>query len=204
MGQVKCERLASVNASNGYYNLWSTSINLLDAIQQQHESNDEPSSTKTAHNSPLSKRKDSECSSSSALSSSPTSSIDYSSCNEYTSHSSLQNQNNHHHKRNGQNLPSTKAAYAANNGYGLDFLAAVIRQTSKLNTCCSFCKNNGESEKIYTSHTMKNSKGKVTCPLLKLYKCPICGQTGDSAHTITYCKKYKLLKRENMLHELKM
>jgi hypothetical protein len=182
----------------------------LDIIQQQHESNEEPSSTKassslTVHNSPLSKRKDSECSSSSAQSSSPTSSIDYSSCNESTSHSHLQQHN--HHKRNGQNLPSAKAAFAANNGnngYGLDFLAAVIRQTSKLNTCCSFCKNNGESEKIYTSHTMKNSKGKVTCPLLKIYKCPICGQTGDSAHTITYCKKYKLLKRENMLHELKM
>ena len=153
----------------------------------QHES----SETLSIASSSPSKRKHSECSSS-TLSSSPTSSVDYSSSNE-------SNYNHQHHQRRGQDLPSTKAIAYNNNG--LDFLAAV-RKSSKLNACCSFCKNNGEAEKIYTSHTMKNSKGKVTCPLLKIYICPICGQTGDNAHTITYCKKYKLLKRENMLQGL--
>ncbi len=94
-------------------------------------------------------------------------------------------------------LPSTKAYTAFNS---LNFLAKS--NTSKLSVCCSFCKNNGEKEAIYTSHAMKNPKGKVTCPLLKIYKCPVCGMSGEDAHTITYCKKYKVLKRENMLNNL--
>jgi len=93
-------------------------------------------------------------------------------------------------------LPSTKAYTTFNN---LNFLT---KPNTKLSVCCSFCKNNGEKEAIYTSHAMKNPRGKVTCPLLKIYKCPVCGMSGEDAHTITYCKKYKVLKRENMLNNL--
>lgn len=64
---------------------------------------------------------------------------------------------------------------------------------------CSFCKNNGEPEHIWRSHSIKDVYGKVTCPLLKVYKCPACGETGQNAHTITYCKKMKTQKRNEIL-----
>lgn len=54
-------------------------------------------------------------------------------------------------------------------------------------TWCVFCKNNGESEEVYTSHVLKNSLDKVACPRLRAYICPLCGISGDNAHTIKYC-----------------
>lgn len=63
---------------------------------------------------------------------------------------------------------------------------------------CSFCRNNDEDELIYTSHQLKDSLGRVTCPILKAHSCPICGATGDLSHTLKYCpilqKKSKLQK----------
>lgn len=52
---------------------------------------------------------------------------------------------------------------------------------------CVFCRNNGESESFYTSHYLKDAEGKVTCPVLRAYTCPLCGANGDAAHTIKYC-----------------
>ena len=52
---------------------------------------------------------------------------------------------------------------------------------------CVFCRNNGESESFYTSHYLKDADGKVTCPVLRAYTCPLCGANGDGAHTIKYC-----------------
>lgn len=69
---------------------------------------------------------------------------------------------------------------------------------------CAFCKSNGETEDIYSSHMLKDFNGKITCPILKVYKCPICDASGEQAHTITYCKKFKQLKRmENIQKNLK-
>ncbi|EDV22801.1 uncharacterized protein TRIADDRAFT_9546, partial [Trichoplax adhaerens] len=52
---------------------------------------------------------------------------------------------------------------------------------------CVFCRNNGEHEDVYTSHQLKDADGKITCPILKAYTCPICGATGENSHTIKYC-----------------
>ena len=52
---------------------------------------------------------------------------------------------------------------------------------------CVFCKNNGEPEAVYTSHVLKDSLDKVACPRLRAYICPLCGTSGDDAHTIKYC-----------------
>lgn len=52
---------------------------------------------------------------------------------------------------------------------------------------CQFCKNNGEPPHVYTSHPMKDKRGRVVCLKLRSFKCPICGATGDDAHTKKYC-----------------
>uniref|UniRef100_T1IIX6 Nanos-type domain-containing protein n=1 Tax=Strigamia maritima TaxID=126957 RepID=T1IIX6_STRMM len=63
------------------------------------------------------------------------------------------------------------------------------RQKNKklLPTECVFCKNNREDPKFYQSHILKDFNGKVRCPVLRAYECPICGISGDKAHTIKYC-----------------
>ena len=55
-----------------------------------------------------------------------------------------------------------------------------------------FCKNNGEDESFYLNHTLKDDLGRVTCPILSAYTCPICGATGSVAHTIKYCPRNKV------------
>lgn len=55
---------------------------------------------------------------------------------------------------------------------------------------CVFCRNNGESEKFYTSHNLKDAYGKAICPVLRAYTCPLCGTSGDDAHTVKYCPQY--------------
>jgi len=52
---------------------------------------------------------------------------------------------------------------------------------------CSFCKSNGESVSVYTSHNLRNANNDIECPVLMAYVCPKCGATGKSAHTIKYC-----------------
>ena len=52
---------------------------------------------------------------------------------------------------------------------------------------CVFCKNNGEQNGVFSSHVLKDDEGRVSCPILRKYTCPLCGTSGDTAHTIKYC-----------------
>ncbi|XP_034293810.1 nanos homolog 2 [Pantherophis guttatus] len=56
---------------------------------------------------------------------------------------------------------------------------------------CNFCKHNGESKKVYSSHTLKRADGIVVCPILRNYTCPLCGATAEKAHTLKYCPHNK-------------
>ncbi|XP_004607777.1 nanos homolog 2 [Sorex araneus] len=56
-----------------------------------------------------------------------------------------------------------------------------------LGALCNFCKHNGESRHVYASHHLKTAEGVVVCPILRHYVCPLCGATGDQAHTLKYC-----------------
>lgn len=64
---------------------------------------------------------------------------------------------------------------------------------------CNFCKHNGESKNVYSSHPLKSNDGVVVCPILRNYTCPLCGATADKAHTLKYCplnqKKESLYRR---------
>jgi len=51
---------------------------------------------------------------------------------------------------------------------------------------CVFCKGNDQPEAAYKSHPIRVGD-KVVCPLLRQYKCRLCGATEDNAHTIKYC-----------------
>uniref|UniRef100_H3B5T1 Nanos C2HC-type zinc finger 1 n=2 Tax=Latimeria chalumnae TaxID=7897 RepID=H3B5T1_LATCH len=57
---------------------------------------------------------------------------------------------------------------------------------------CVFCRNNKEAVALYTTHILKGPDGRVLCPVLRRYTCPLCGANGDNAHTIKYCPLSKL------------
>lgn len=63
---------------------------------------------------------------------------------------------------------------------------------------CVFCKNNGAHESVYRKHTVKDAMGKVICPTLRNYKCPICGASGDKSHTVKYCPKKPIITMEDI------
>uniref|UniRef100_A0A4W3K1E6 Nanos C2HC-type zinc finger 1 n=1 Tax=Callorhinchus milii TaxID=7868 RepID=A0A4W3K1E6_CALMI len=62
---------------------------------------------------------------------------------------------------------------------------------------CVFCRNNNESITLYTTHILKSPDGRVLCPILRRYTCPLCGANGDNAHTIKYCPLSKLQLQPN-------
>ncbi|XP_044522168.1 nanos homolog 2 [Gracilinanus agilis] len=65
--------------------------------------------------------------------------------------------------------------------------ALQSRQVAAGGPLCNFCKHNGESRHVYTSHLLKTPEGIVVCPILRHYVCPLCGATGGLAHTLKYC-----------------
>lgn len=65
--------------------------------------------------------------------------------------------------------------------------AKIRRKQGGKKEVCVFCRNNGEKEQFFASHTLKDAQNNVACPVLRLYQCPICHANGDQAHTIKYC-----------------
>lgn len=64
---------------------------------------------------------------------------------------------------------------------------------------CVFCRNNGENKEFYSGHTLKDSEGNTTCPILRAYTCPLCKACGDKSHTIKYCPKYTPKPKDKIL-----
>jgi protein nanos 1 len=53
-------------------------------------------------------------------------------------------------------------------------------------TCCKVCKDAKLPEAYYTSHNVRDAKGRIACPTLRSAKCSKCYLTG---HTGKYCTK---------------
>lgn len=64
---------------------------------------------------------------------------------------------------------------------------------------CVFCENNNEPEAVINSHSVRDNFNRVLCPKLRTYVCPICGASGDSAHTIKYCPKKPIITMEDAI-----
>lgn len=64
---------------------------------------------------------------------------------------------------------------------------------------CKFCKNNGQPKGVYSSHDLKDRKGNCSCPILRRYKCPTCGASGDKAHTLKYCPNKRIFTEADTL-----
>jgi hypothetical protein len=62
---------------------------------------------------------------------------------------------------------------------------------------CGFCKQNGETFQVFTSHQLKDANGRVLCPYLWKHHCEHCGATGDFAHTRSYCPLAKVVRKIN-------
>ena len=68
------------------------------------------------------------------------------------------------------------------------FIPPKIRRRLPTQLECVFCKNNQEKPELYRGHILKDPEGRVVCPVLRKYDCPVCHNNGgDNAHTVRYC-----------------
>ncbi|XP_003743067.1 nanos homolog 3-like [Galendromus occidentalis] len=65
-----------------------------------------------------------------------------------------------------------------------------IDDSGRADPFCVFCKKNGAPKAVYRSHTVKDNRGSVVCPVLRKFNCHHCNNGGgDQAHTANFCPK---------------
>ncbi|XP_069062092.1 nanos homolog 2 [Pleurodeles waltl] len=90
-------------------------------------------------------------------------------------------------RREWENSDISCSDSSSSDGQSDTMSACASMQPSSPGGTCNFCKHNGESKNVYSSHMLKKSDGTIICPVLRKYTCPLCGATGDRAHTLKYC-----------------
>uniref|UniRef100_A0A7N5K379 Nanos-type domain-containing protein n=1 Tax=Ailuropoda melanoleuca TaxID=9646 RepID=A0A7N5K379_AILME len=82
---------------------------------------------------------------------------------------------------------------AARDAPGTDTTAnALIIMASPSCRCACSAGTTRRRVALYTTHILKGPDGRVLCPVLRRYTCPLCGARGDNAHTIKYCPLSKV------------
>ena len=83
---------------------------------------------------------------------------------------------------------------ADQNSAQIQYKLNMQRQRAKMNNeqyskvrFCIFCQKSGQPIVTQKSHTLRDENGCVICPYLRATLCPLCGATGDDAHTLKYC-----------------
>ncbi|XP_003743066.1 nanos homolog 1 [Galendromus occidentalis] len=67
-----------------------------------------------------------------------------------------------------------------------------LDDTKRADPFCVFCKKNGAPKDAYRSHTVKDNRGNVVCPILRKFNCVHCNNGGgDQAHTANFCPKMR-------------
>ncbi|CAF0995906.1 unnamed protein product [Adineta steineri] len=70
---------------------------------------------------------------------------------------------------------------------------------------CAFCKTNGETYDVYSSHRLRDNEKMITvCPILRAHKCPRCHLSGDQAHTMKYCPIKAEIKANRRMREIEL
>ncbi|KAA8588612.1 hypothetical protein FQN60_009957 [Etheostoma spectabile] len=91
----------------------------------------------------------------------------------------------------GVQLPEREVGFGGFAGFDLFGMERKMRKPASRSKqepkICVFCRNNGAPEEVYGSHVLKTPDGRVVCPILRAYTCPLCSANGDNAHTIKYC-----------------
>ncbi len=80
----------------------------------------------------------------------------------------MQNQKHTSISNNSGNFQSTKLPKRSEQVDMTEYIrqAKLQRAMGGRAKLCTFCKTNGESEDIYTSHSLKDATDKITCPIL--------------------------------------
>ncbi|XP_068604349.1 nanos homolog 2-like [Brachionichthys hirsutus] len=103
------------------------------------------------------------------------------------------------HIQSASNQEDSKMSPAETTSSMSDTSSSSISSSSLSGTSsdlCRFCKQNGETARVYRSHKLKADDGRVICPILWNYTCPVCGATGDRAHTRRYCPQLQRQRQE--------
>lgn len=66
---------------------------------------------------------------------------------------------------------------------------------------CKVCKDSGEPESVYSTHFVKDNKGKPICPKLLALNCRSCGESG---HTVKFCKKTAVITEKKAPQQLSL
>ena len=78
-------------------------------------------------------------------------------------------------------------------------MSSKINNTTTTNKpFCKVCQDAGKSEKIYTSHYVKDRSGNTTCPTLLAQECRYCFKKG---HTTKFCQVLKNKQEEKTVQE---
>lgn len=87
----------------------------------------------------------------------------------------------------GRDSASYRGSFAGLDVLSMDRRRKQIQRGKPEPKVCVFCRNNGAPEEVYGTHILKTADGRVLCPILRAYTCPLCSANGDNAHTIKYC-----------------